>query len=58
MIAEIRCTVCMEFIGSIDKSEVTDEDRRLYAESVMCSNGHGGHVGSPDIQLDEEEVTE
>jgi len=55
MIAHIFCSVCSEELGTIDKHEITDEDRLLYSLSVVCSNGHGGSESSSDIDLNIEE---
>lgn len=40
MIVKIKCEVCGEEIGTIDKPIVTELDQELYRSMTSCSNGH------------------
>jgi hypothetical protein len=36
----IKCEVCGEIVGSLEKNVITQEDRDLYRQMIMCPNGH------------------
>ena len=40
----IRCEVCSEVIGQIHKDTVSEDDREMYRQSVVCGNGHSGSI--------------
>lgn len=40
MIKTIKCSVCGEVIGQIEKNEITENDESLYRQMVTCPNGH------------------
>jgi hypothetical protein len=40
MIAEIKCPVCDEHIGTLEKEDITEQDILEHQKMVTCSNGH------------------
>lgn len=41
---QVKCSVCNEIIGYVQKNEITQEDRELYQVSTTCSNNHENAV--------------
>lgn len=48
----IKCSVCSEVLGTLEKPVITDLDVETYRQMVTCSSGHR----LEDISLVEEEV--
>ena len=41
MVVNVKCATCLEFLGTIEKPEVTVSDVDFYRAMVVCSMGHG-----------------
>jgi len=37
---QIKCVICGEIIGTINKPEITEQDAIEYAAMTTCSQGH------------------
>lgn len=50
MIATIKCLVCNEIMGTIEKPEITEADIAEYRQMVSCTQGHQESVlnGDPE----------
>lgn len=53
MIEEIKCNICKEVVGTLEKDNITDDDAALYAQMTMCPNGHLAVILSPTPGDDE-----
>ena len=41
MKVHVKCSTCNEFLGTVEKPEVTQTDIDFYRAMVVCSLGHG-----------------
>lgn len=52
MTCSLTCSTCGEIMGTLDKPEITDEDRALWSAQVNCSLNHETTIL---VQMSEEE---
>lgn len=41
---KLKCSVCQQICGSLEKAQVSKQDRELYREQASCNQEHTGSV--------------